>query len=158
MPAVNGSDELRAIELLHAATNQDREAQGSPTQPAASASPVAHGYSAIASQATRVADHQRQGQGAAREDDIHPDLRSRPNLMPAASNIAPAANMLPTPIPPPSIPKSDIREPSPDAMDAAMDSQMSNEDSLANRKGKRELSQSKRAAQNRAAQVRELRC
>ncbi|SPO05992.1 uncharacterized protein DNG_08681 [Cephalotrichum gorgonifer] len=165
------ADLQASLELLrsHAATSPSGEGQSPPDQTPSAVSP--HGYAditAAANQAHRaLTDGQRQQQQAhVKEDDyIHPDLRAHANtMMPAAAaSLAPAANMMPSnmpmptmapqdPTPPAVVHEQQVLAPAPPPPQPTAQSPEDNEDSPNNRRGKRELSQSKRAAQNRAAQ------
>ena len=165
------ADLQASLELLrsHAATSPT--AGGEDQSPSAhSASAVSpHGYSdiaAAASQAHRAVTDAQRGQGPKEDDYIHPDLRAHAtSMMPTTpGNLAPAANMMPSSVPLATMPPSDPSPPAPEQQVLAPapptpvqqhppQPQGDNEESPNNRRGKRELSQSKRAAQNRAAQV-----
>lgn len=162
------ADLQASLELLrsHAATSPGTEGQS----PSASAGSP-HGYSdiaAAANQAHRAVTDAQRGQTQVKEDDyIHPDLRAHAtSMMPATpGSLAPAANMMPTNMPLPTMPPSDPSPPAPvndqqvlapappTPVQPPAQPQDDNEESPNSRRGKRELSQSKRAAQNRAAQV-----
>ena len=169
MAATLPDAELQAsLELLrsHAATSPAGEEQSPSAQSGSAVSP--HGYSDIAAAATQahraVTDDQR-AQGQVKEEDyIHPDLRAHAtSMMPATpGNLAPAANMMPTiptmppsdPSPPAPVSEQQVLAPAPPTpVQPPAQAHDDNEESPNNRRGKRELSQSKRAAQNRAAQV-----
>lgn len=166
------ADLQASLELLrsHAATSPTGEDQ-SPSAHSGSAVSPHGGYSdiaAAASQAHRAVTDEQRGQGQVKEDDyIHPDLRAHAtSMMPTTpGNLAPAANMMPTNVQIPTMPPSDPSPPAPVSEQQVLapapptpvqqpaQPQDDQEESPNNRRGKRELSQSKRAAQNRAAQV-----
>lgn len=166
------ADLQASLELLrsHAATSPTGGEEQSPS--AHSGSVVSpHGYSdiaAAANQAHRAVTDDQRGQGQVKEEDyIHPDLRAQAtSMMPATpGSLAPAANMMPTNVQLATMPPSDTSPPAPVAEQQVLapapptsvqpqaQPQDSHEEPPSNRRGKRELSQSKRAAQNRAAQV-----
>lgn len=116
-----------------------------------------------------MTDGQRGQGGQVKEEDyIHPDLRAHAtSMMPSTpGSLAPAANMMPTnvqlqpipqpePSPPAPVSEQQVLAPAPPTpVQPAAQPEEDNEESPNSRRGKRELSQSKRAAQNRAAQVR----
>ncbi|MBE3045898.1 hypothetical protein IMZ48_25820 [Candidatus Bathyarchaeota archaeon] len=121
---------------------------------------------AAANQAHRAVTDSQRG-GVKEEDYIHPDLRAHAsNMMPTTTaTLAPAANMMPNvqlqampqpdPNPPaPPMSEQQVLAPAPPTpIQAPVQPEDDNEESPNSRRGKRELSQSKRAAQNRAAQV-----
>jgi len=166
-----------SLELLrsHATASPTGGDNQSPPEAQAELSPHAYGdIGAVAGQQGRpgVDVQQQQPQPQPKEEDyIHPDLRGPSSaIMPTANHLAPAAHMIPSSnlqLPP--LPQADVA-PAP-----VVDQQMlapapapvavapqqappipQPQEEAGSRRGKRELSQSKRAAQNRAAQVRKF--
>lgn len=165
--------ELQAsLELLrsHAASSPPGDNQSASAEAAAALSP--HGYgdiSAVASQQGRASvDPQVQAQQPKEEDYIHPDLRgpssaiipTANHLSPPATGIIPSSNLPLPPLPPVDVSSASIPDqqmlapaPAPPVQVPLGQPEEPKDDAAGNRRGKRELSQSKRAAQNRAAQV-----
>ncbi|CAI4210582.1 unnamed protein product [Parascedosporium putredinis] len=164
--------ELQAsLELLrsHAASSPPGDNQSASAEAAAALSP--HGYgdiSAVANQQGRASvDPQVQAQQPKEEDYIHPDLRgpsstiipTANHLSPPATGIIPSSNLPLPPLPPVDVSSASIPDqqmlapaPAPPVQVPLGQPEEPKDDAAGNRRGKRELSQSKRAAQNRAAQ------
>lgn len=103
--------------------------------------PLAHGYA--------------DSSGVEHEAHIHPDLRSAYKLAAARNGHAPTPNMMPAGMPPQPEQAGPIPGPShmPAGAPNMAPADMGDVVMADGRRAKRELSQSKRAAQNRAAQV-----
>jgi hypothetical protein len=125
-----------------------RGARRPPLQPAPP--PVAHGYSPPATApSSDVPSAPSSNHLSDLEARIHPELRARP-----ATSIAPTANMMPATVAPQLAPTGAVAGPSIAMANPSLAvGGGGDETSTDGRKAKRELSQSKRAAQNRAAQV-----
>jgi hypothetical protein len=126
----------------HISSRPTSNGRGGPlSSPQTAPQQLPHGYTAVA------ADLPAAAPATDPEALIHPELRSPPAYVPTAT-------MMPAGIPPPPDHSGAVPGPSntsPGA--AAIAADLTGDNGADGRKAKRELSQSKRAAQNRAAQV-----